>query len=463
MSSVFHKKVLVFFPDSKLDYKSFFEIDHWIITRVSDFNTAKKLLVEEDYRVGIIFMSCDHYKFLIHVSELVVSSKYTNWIALIDESTISNRSICEMIANYFYDYQKTPVDKIKLISVLGHAYGMSDLLKSIAKNNDELIEEDYLLLGKSEVMKNLRQQIIRMANVERTVLITGENGTGKELAARALYRLSNRAKGPWIVVNSASLPANLIQSELFGYEKGAFTGAHQSKIGKIEAANKGTIFLDEIGDISPDMQVSLLRFLQEKTIERLGSTDSIHLDVRVIAATHRDLKEAVLNGSFREDLYYRLNIIHLKIPPLRERNEDITYLAYFFLNRFLNEQKKSRPKDFNNQALQTMKEHSWPGNVRELIHRVERAVLLCDDNLISPGHLGLERRKNLRLIMTIDEARKKAEHDAIQSAIRHTNGNLTRAAELLGISRASLYRLCQINDEINLNYLVQKRIKTIEK
>ncbi len=462
MSNFGYRKSLLFFPESKSDYKNFVEMDRWVLTKVSDFDIAKKLIIEDDYKVGMVFISCDQYKFLLHVKDLVSTNKYINWIALVDENMISNQFICEMIANYFYDYHKIPVDKHKLISILGHAYGMSDLVKSIVKINDEIIKEDYLLLGKSDAMKNVRQQIIKMAAVEKTILITGESGTGKELAVRALHRLSNRSKGPWVVVNSAALPNNLIQSELFGYEKGAFTGAHQVRIGKIEAANKGTIFLDEIGDISPDMQVALLRFLQEKTIERLGSVDSICLDVRVIAATHRDLKEYVFRGGFREDLYYRLNTLHLKMPPLRERSEDVIDLAYIFLNKFLKEQKKSKPKDFTAQSLQLIKEHSWPGNVRELMHRIERSVLLCDDNLISPVHLDLERRKNSRQIVTIEEARKRAEYEAIQSAIQHAGGNLTRAAELLDISRASLYRLCNINNEINL-VPTRRKIKKVEK
>jgi DNA-binding NtrC family response regulator len=330
---------------------------------------------------------------------------------------------------------------------------------SIARNYDTSIEKNYILIGKSAAMKNVRQQIIKMAPVEKTVLITGESGTGKELAARALHQFSQRAKGPWITVNSAALPASLVQSELFGYERGAFTGANRFKMGKIEAANEGTILLDEIGDIAPDVQIALLRFLQEKTIERLGSTESIGLNVRVIAATHRDLKRAVAEGTFREDLYYRLNTLHLQMPPLREREDDIIDLAYCFLEKFLREQNKSKPRDFSIEALRVMRVHNWPGNVRELINRVERAVLFCDDRLIAPKHLDLDRRSNSRQVVTIEEARKRAEHDAIHIAIQHANGNLTRAAKVLGISRASLYRLCKFNVEMNEKNQAHRKIR----
>ena len=316
-----------------------------------------------------------------------------------------------------------------------------------------------LLLGQSEAMRNILSQIERVAASDCTVLISGESGTGKELAARALHQFSQRAKGPWITVNSAALPANLIQSELFGYERGAFTGANRFKMGKIEAANEGTILLDEIGDIAPDVQIALLRFLQEKTIERLGSTESIGLNVRVIAATHRDLKRAVAEGTFREDLYYRLNTLHLQMPPLREREDDIIDLAYCFLEKFLREQNKSKPRDFSIEALRVMRVHNWPGNVRELINRVERAVLFCDDRLIAPKHLDLDRRSNSRQVVTIEEARKRAEHDAIHIAIQHANGNLTRAAKVLGISRASLYRLCKFNVEMNENNQAHRKLR----
>ncbi len=460
MSTLNRRDVLLFFSDyDGMSLVDNIGLDHWNVTKINDINSAKKAIFTDNHRVGIVFMTRYQPDFLRCIQELVSLGKHVQWIAMTDDITISNPMVRETIVNHFYDYQRLPIDMSRLLPALCRAYGMSELARSIARNYDTSIEKNYILIGKSTAMKNVRQQIIKMAPVEKTVLITGESGTGKELAARALHQFSQRAKGPWITVNSAALPANLIQSELFGYERGAFTGANRFKMGKIEAANEGTILLDEIGDIAPDVQIALLRFLQEKTIERLGGTESIGLNVRVIAATHRDLKRAVVEGTFREDLYYRLNTLHLQMPPLREREDDIIDLAYCFLEKFLREQNKSKPRDFSIEALRVMRVHNWPGNVRELINRVERAVLFCDDRLIAPKHLDLDRRNNSRQIVTIEEARKRAEHDAIHIAIQHANGNLTRAAKVLGISRASLYRLCKFNVEMNENNQAHRKLR----
>lgn len=451
MSSNDCKKILLFINKNKSrsEYRNFIETiesDLWRLTEIDDFDSAKKVIFEDNYRVGIVLITQHQPEFLLCVKDLTSSNKFMNWIALIDDTTLHNPIVQEMIVDQFYDYHRLPVSQHRLLTILGHAYGMSELAHSTMKNYDELIQKNYIF-GKSLTMQNVRQQIIKMAVVDKTVLISGESGTGKELAARALHQISNRSTRPWVTVNTAALPTNLIHSELFGHEKGAFTGAHRAKIGKIESANEGTIFLDEIGDITPDVQVALLRFLQEKTIERVGNNDSINLNVRVISATHRDLKEAIVKGQFREDLYYRLNALHLNIPPLRERGDDITDLAHLFFEKYAREQKKSKPKDFSSESLQLMSIYPWPGNVRELINRVERAVLLCDNNLVSPMDLELDKRNNLRHVTTIEEARRKAEHSAIHNAIQYTHGNMTKAAEILGISRASLYRLLRIHDE----------------
>lgn len=460
MSTLNRRDILLFFSDYDcVNLVDSIGLDHWNMTKVNDLNSAKKAIFTDNHRVGIAFMTRYQPDFLRCVQELVSLGKHVQWIAMTDDIAISNPAVRETIVNHFYDYQRLPIDRSRLLPALCRAYGMSELARSIARNYDTSIEKNYILIGKSAAMKNVRQQIIKMAPVEKTVLITGESGTGKELAARALHQFSQRAKGPWITVNSAALPASLVQSELFGYERGAFTGANRFKMGKIEAANEGTILLDEIGDIAPDVQIALLRFLQEKTIERLGSTESIGLNVRVIAATHRDLKRAVVEGTFREDLYYRLNTLHLQMPPLREREDDIIDLAYCFIEKFLREQNKSKPRDFSIEALRVMRVHNWPGNVRELINRVERAVLFCDDRLIAPKHLDLDRRSNSRQVVTIEEARKRAEHDAIHIAIQHANGNLTRAAKVLGISRASLYRLCKFNVEMNEKNQAHRKIR----
>ncbi len=274
------------------------------------------------------------------------------------------------------------------------------------------------------------------------MLIAGASGTGKELAARAIHERSHRSQGPFIAVNCGALPANLIQSELFGHEKGSFTGAHQRQIGYIESAEGGTLFLDEIGDLSLDLQSNLLRFLQENTIERIGGRAVIDVDVRIIAATHIDLEKAVDDGAFRDDLYYRLDVLHLKMPDLCEREEDIELLARFFFDKFSRD-RQSQLKGFSEAALRAMMDHGWPGNVRELINRVRRAMVMSDKRVISPQDLGFEVAQGERSAITLDAARAEAENEVIHRGLRHTHHNVSRTARELGVSRVTLYRLMQ--------------------
>ncbi|NIQ10100.1 MAG: sigma-54-dependent Fis family transcriptional regulator, partial [Gammaproteobacteria bacterium] len=279
-----------------------------------------------------------------------------------------------------------------------------------------------------------------VALVDAPLLITGESGTGKELSALAIHERSRRNTGPFIAVNCAALPSTLIQSELFGYEKGAFTGAQHRKMGRIESAEGGTLFLDEIGDLPLDLQVNLLRFLQQNTIQRVGGKEEIPVNVRIIAATHVDLEQAVKEGRFREDLYYRLNVLQMKIPSLRDRDGDVEVLANYFFKRFSNE-KHPRVKGFRKDTIRTMNSYNWPGNVRELINRVRRAMVMCDGSLITPRDFGLERRSSRRVLQTLAQARYNAERSAILAALRAEGHNISQAAKLLGTSRVTLHRL----------------------
>jgi len=272
------------------------------------------------------------------------------------------------------------------------------------------------------------------------VLITGESGTGKELAARAIHERSRRSSGPFIAVNCAALPETLIQSELFGYERGAFTGAQRRKLGSIESASGGTLFLDEIGDIALDLQVNLLRFLEEGTIQRVGNPNEIPVDVRVIAATHNDMERATAQGRFREDLYFRLNVLRLEMPALRERGTDLEVLAQFFFRRFRGETSQ-KVRGFSPEALQAIAEYDWPGNVRELINRVRRAMVMCEGRLIRPADLALASRSRPVSLLTLDEVRAEAEREAILRALKATGYNLSQTARALAISRPRLYRL----------------------
>jgi len=273
-------------------------------------------------------------------------------------------------------------------------------------------------------------------------LIGGESGTGKELAAHAIHNMSDRSRNAFVAINCGALPTHLIQSELFGHEKGAFTGAHQRKIGRMEAAQGGTLFLDEIADLPLDLQATLLRVLQDRVIERLGSARPIQLDIRVIAASHIDLQEAVAQGRFREDLFYRLNVIHLEAPPLRDRQGDLELLAQALLDQFSRES-GGKVKGFSRQALRAINQYYWPGNVRELINRIRQGVVMAEHPYLTPDDLGMERRASFSGRHTLDDARAKAEIDAIRSALRRCQHNVSETARELGVSRATLYRLLE--------------------
>jgi len=272
-------------------------------------------------------------------------------------------------------------------------------------------------------------------------LIRGDSGTGKELVAKTLHRQSQRHAKPFVAINCGAIPEHLIQSELFGHEKGAFTGAHQRKVGRIEAANGGTLFLDEIGDLPMELQANLLRFLQEKQIERVGGSQPIPVDVRVLAATHVDLEAAVEKGTFREDLYYRLNVLQVVTAPLRERHGDIAMLANHF-SRFYSQETGRRPRSFSDDALVAMGEHAWPGNVRELANRVRRGLVLAEGRQIEAVDLGLQGQQAISPPMaTLEDYKHRAERQALCDVLNRHSDNLSVAARVLGVSRPTFYRL----------------------
>ena len=289
-------------------------------------------------------------------------------------------------------------------------------------------------------MVNLFRLLQKVAKEDCSVLIEGETGTGKELVANAIHNHSSRSGNPIVAINCGAFPKDLIQAELFGYEKGAFTGAQQRKIGCIESAQGGTLFLDEIGDLPFEQQINLLRFLEDRTIERIGGSEKIPINVRVIAATHVDLKEAVRKGEFREDLYYRLRVLQIKTPPLRVRENDIELLAYYFFNKFSANQ-TYKAKGFHADTLYLLKNYDWPGNVRELMNCIPHAIVMSENRLLTPSDLGLDRRYKDRMLQTLEEARAVADRESIITSLHYTNNNMSRAAEALGISRVSLYRL----------------------
>lgn len=299
---------------------------------------------------------------------------------------------------------------------------------------------DVAMLGSSPPMLEVLARVHRFAGVELPVLLTGDTGTGKELAARALHRHSPRAPAPFVAVNCGAMPAGLVQSELFGHERGAFTGANTRRIGHFEAAHGGTLFLDEIGDLPLDAQVNLLRVLQEGRLQRVGASQPVDIDVRVVAATHVDLQQAVADGRFRQDLLFRLDVLHLHLPPLRQRGGDIDLLARSFLDEFRRSH-GSRARGFTPCAREALASHDWPGNVRELLNRVRRAAVVASGTLLSARDLELDGACTGP--SQLDAARVRAEREAVLQALRETGYNVSACARRLKVSRVTVYRLCQ--------------------
>jgi two-component system NtrC family response regulator len=297
------------------------------------------------------------------------------------------------------------------------------------------------LLGTSPKMQQVFSTIEKVAATEAPILITGESGTGKELVARALHGMSQRKAGPFVPINCAAIPETLLESELFGHEKGAFTGAHTQRRGRIELADNGTLFLDEIGDLPLALQVKLLRFLQEHEIERIGGRKEILIDTRVIAATNTDLDLAIVEGRFRDDLYYRLGVVKIQIPPLREREGDIELLAMGFLHKYSAENKK-KVLGITQKGLDALKSHKWPGNVRELENRMRRAVIMVQGRKISDEDLELGTGSQAGK-MTLREAREKTDRELVIRVLKENNFNLAKSAADLGISRPNLYDLME--------------------
>ncbi len=340
-----------------------------------------------------------------------------------------------------YDFYHKPIDLDVLKLVVSRAQRLYQLEQEnkrllAARNQSPL----HGIFTASPKMLEVCRTIEKVAPTDATVLLLGDSGTGKELLARALHELGNRNEGPFVAINCAAIPETLLESELFGYEKGAFTGATRQKPGKIELASGGTLFLDEIGDLPQALQAKLLRFLQERVIERLGGYKPIPVDVRVVCATHRDLERLRSEGRFREDLFYRISEITVRIPPLAERNGDVVLLARIFFERY-REENKRRLKGFTAEALAAIESYHWPGNIRELESRVKRAVLLCDGDYITAEVMELPAGKTDTESLNLQEARDKAEREVLQRALAICGGNVSKAAELLGVSRPTCYTL----------------------
>nr|WP_038457480.1 sigma-54 dependent transcriptional regulator [Paraburkholderia xenovorans] len=370
--------------------------------------------------------------------EAGLRQQQVGWIALATSERLNDPVARRLVRHYCFDFVKMPVANTTVDYLVGHAFGMvtlcdPDAAPPVSESGDEE------MVGTCEAMQQLFRTIRKVANTDASVFISGESGTGKELTALAIHERSPRRKAPFVAINCGAIPHHLLQSELFGYERGAFTGANQRKIGRVESADGGTLLLDEIGDLPLESQASLLRFLQEGKIERLGGRESIPVDVRIISATHVDLESAVRDGQFRADLFHRLCVLRVDEPPLRARGKDIEILAHHILHKFKTDGAR-KIRGFTPSAIEALYNYNWPGNVRELINRVRRAIVMAENKLISADDLDLAHF-TAQQTMTLSQAREAAEKRAIEAALLRHRHRLNEAAVDLNISRVTLYRL----------------------
>jgi two-component system NtrC family response regulator len=375
---------------------------------------------------------------LAAVSELLEAAPETKILVVTGNEVREHAS--RAIAQGAYDFFQKPADPDLLKLMVGRAARLHELEQE-NRRLAALVPQTGAtgILGNSAVMQKVFRDIERLAATDITILITGESGTGKELVADAIHRLSPRRAKPFVAINCAAIPESLLEAELFGHEKGAFTGAIKQTIGKIESANRGTLFLDEVGDIPMATQVKLLRFLEERVIERVGGRQTIRIDTRVLSATHQDLPKLIADGRFREDLFYRINEVAIALPPLRARGDDAVLLANYFLRKYAKEFRRSF-RGFSNQAANAIRETPWRGNVRELEGRVKRAAVMADGAVIQPADLELGEPLTARPL-NLREARARVERDTIELALAEASGNISKAAGLLGVSRPTLYDL----------------------
>jgi DNA-binding NtrC family response regulator len=431
-----HKELLCIAADRNMAAAYAYALREWNVRVVHTLRDAGRALCAHGYLVGLL-VGVDEAEHAELESFLSQNWKL-QWIGLLRPEELASARCRQLVGDHLYDFHTDPVCPVRLGYALGHALGVARLRELAAPAAAAPVAAE--MIGASDSIKRLRTQIARVAQADAPVCIWGESGSGKELTAQAIHAQSPRAARPFVPVNCGALAPTLIQAELFGYVRGAFTGAAADKAGLIEAAAGGTLFLDEVADLPREQQANLLRFLQEKTIYRVGSTRSIAVDVRVLSASHVDLQQAVAQGQFREDLYYRLNVLALTVPPLRERCADLPLLAEHFF-RIHAADRPPRLKGFSSAAIAAIRQHDWPGNVRELINRTRRAMVLAEGRLITPDDLGLSVARAAPANGGLGESRMAAERAAIKSSLERAGNNITRAARELGVSRMTLYRL----------------------
>lgn len=413
----------------------------WNPNVFTDRREAHKLLKIKDIYVGIVLLGADlNEDTQRELTEAMSQHPVTEWIAVVDPLLVNAVEHAAFLREFFFDFHTAPVEMDRLLFSLGHAYGAAKLGSASHREFRATVNQKFGLIGSSRAMGRVFADMEKISRSDEPVIITGETGTGKELVARAIHGQSRRSAKPFVAVNCGAIPETLIQSELFGHIKGAFTGAADARVGHLEAGAGGTVFLDGIEDLSPLGQVSLLRFLQEKQVTRIGSKEAVPVDVRIIASASPTLMTAVAQGVVREDLYYRLNVLQVDVPPLRERGSDAVEIAQYVVDRFNRERRKDM-KRLSRNACERILEYPWPGNVRELIASVNRAAVLTHGRLINQSDLGLPEVVKFTG-RTLREIKSNAVEQALIWALTETK-NISSAARQLGVSRVTLYRLME--------------------
>jgi two-component system, NtrC family, response regulator len=438
------KPLLIVEDDPALQKQMLWAFDKYETTGASDRESAIAQLRRSEPAVVTMDLGLpphpdDPTEGLRLLEEIHELSPDTKVIVLTGQNDRANA--LRAIALGAYDFCTKPFEPDILSLTIDRAFRVHELQEENRRlQNMEAEQAMAGLLTRDPAMQKICRTIEKVAPSLATVLILGESGTGKELLARALHDLSPRRSARFVAINCAAIPETLLESELFGYEKGAYTGAAKMTLGKIETANGGTLFLDEIGDLPVSLQSKLLRFLQERVIERVGGRQEIPVDVRIVCATHQSLKDQIVAGKFREDLYYRLAEISIEIPPLRARHGDAALLAHAFVRRFAAEQRRGGVTLLPD-AMDAIESHAWQGNVRELENVMKRAVIMADGPTISAADIGLAAADAEVAVLNLRQVREHAEKNAVVRVLGRVNGNLSKAAELLGVSRPTLYDL----------------------
>ncbi|WP_454862544.1 sigma 54-interacting transcriptional regulator [Paraburkholderia fungorum] len=430
------RRVIYFTRDASPELLASFEERDWEVEVIGSVRDVRRAVDDGSLAAGLVDLSSVFDVHDIAALEGCLAMPNVGWVAMTATPELDAHAVRRLVRDYCFDYVTLPAAHARIVDTVGHACGM------IALGEPAFVDTSMAegeMIGSCDAMLALFRSIRKVATTDASVFVYGESGTGKELTAAAIHARSPRRNEPFVAINCGAIPPHLLQSELFGYERGAFTGASQRKIGRVEAAHGGTLFLDEIGDLPLESQASLLRFLQQNTIDRLGGIDSIDVDVRIISATHVDMEAAISDGRFRADLYHRLCVLRIDEPPLRARGKDIELLALYTLDRYRKDASR-RVYGFSPDAIAAMHQYDWPGNVRELINRVRRAIVMSEGRTIGADDLELSNYVEV-VPVTLAQARETAERQAIELALLRHRGRLGDAARELGISRTTLYRL----------------------